>query len=93
MLSPRITEERTSFEWAIMKWVFIPVFTVLFLWALIGITIERNKCSNICEEKGFYTISYKPANRLGPSSCYCISKEEYFESKSKNRLAKGVQIF
>ena len=78
---------------AFMKWVFIPFFTVLYLWGLIGLTIDRNKCSNICEEKGFYTISYKPANRLGPSSCYCISKDEYFKSKSNNRLAKGVQIF
>lgn len=93
MLSPRITEERTTFEWAIMKWVFILACIVLFLWALIGVTIKRNKYSNICEEKGFYTFTFKRANKSGPSSCYCISKEEYFESKSSNRLAKGVQIF
>ena len=85
-------KEPTSFEIKILKWVFLPIITFGLFSMFIDVSKGRNKCEDICHEKGFLDFRYTPRGRFGISgnTCHCLTEEE---SEIKNRIPEGTRVF
>lgn len=85
-------KEPTSFETVIFKWIFIPVLVYGLYSTFSSVSDGREKCENICYEKGYHDVRYKPSGRynIEPESCHCLTEEE---SNVKTRIPKGTPVF
>lgn len=85
-------KEPTSFEIALLKWIFIPLFVYGLYASCSSVSGGRKKCERICNEKGYHDFRYKPRGRYNIESeaCHCLTEEE---SAVENRIPKGTQVF
>ena len=88
---PQLTKEPTSIEIKIFKWFFAPIAIIVVAWALIGNSVNRNKCENICEEKGYSGFRHVPPGKgMQNNKCFCLTKEE---TENQNNIPKGTQVY
>ncbi|MBE9490747.1 MAG: hypothetical protein IMY67_10675 [Bacteroidetes bacterium] len=75
-----IDREPHAFELWILKWIFLPIIVCMLLIAFISNSVDRNKCFDVCETKGFADALYVPNNRAGVGK-KCICRESKNGSK------------
>jgi len=68
-----------------VKWIFLPFFIVVLLFALFKVTLGDTRCKQVCKEKGYFSSDYLPKS----GSCFCKTEEE---SRS-GKILLGVQVF
>lgn len=85
----RLTKTPTSFEFAVLKWIFLPVIAVAMGYVLINLTTDRHACKSICYEKGFSDYRYNTRGNAPSNSCFCLTEEE---SKLTRRIPKGTPV-
>ena len=74
-----------------VKWVVISVIAAGLLFAFISMSSDRNRCSELCVEKGYSGFRYTPARRSDSAArCYCLTKEEV---EITNKIPPGTRVF
>jgi hypothetical protein len=73
------------FEAKLVKWIFLPFFIGVLLFALFKVTLGERNCKQVCKEKGFFSSNYIPKSK----SCFCKTEAE----SQSGKFVLGVQVF
>lgn len=81
----------TDFEFAIFKWLAVPLVLIAVVALLVNTSSQSRQCKKACHAEGYAKHRYQPSGRYGvpAAACYCLTAEE---AKIKNRIIKGRQI-
>jgi hypothetical protein len=78
-----ISKLPTEFELKVIKWLFLPVFSILLMLALKNYFSQKNKCDYECRNIGYSESLYVARNRGSEEQCLCLEQTDSEEIKKE----------
>lgn len=66
----------SSFDFKIVKWIFVPLLIILLAVSFIKRNSRKNKCESECDFIGYSESKYYPPLREIEEKCLCIDPND-----------------